>query len=381
MKLAIAADWLPTYGGAEHVVAALSVLWPNAPIFTTIASVSSLPASLQRSDIRVSHLQTAYRLLGRHQWLLPWMPQTVEAMDFTGFDVILSSSHAVGKGFIPPGNSVHICYCHTPMRYAWEMEDEYLKDFRIRGLLKKRVRSELKRIRRWDLTTAKRVDHFIANSSETQARIKRIYGRESVVIPPPVDACFYNFPLSAFRSPLPTRSYFLAIGRLVPYKRFDLLIHLANELKLPLKIAGQGSEEARLKAIAGPTVEFLGYVSEENLPALYSNASALFFPQVEDAGIVPMEAQACGTPVIALGQGGILDVVTEGATGILADAQTIESFMQAVKKFQATSWNHEAIRLHARAFHIDVFTQRMKEEIEKTYTRFAPHVLPQDCHS
>jgi len=369
MKLAIAADWLPTYGGAEHVVAALCVLWPDAPILTTIASRTALPAELRRADIRVSPLQRVYRFLGRHQFLLPWMPLAMENMDFTGFDVVLSSSHAVGKGIIPPGNSVHICYCHTPMRYAWEMEAEYLKDFRIKGYLKKRVRAELKRIRRWDLTTARRVDHFIANSSETQARIRRIYGRESVVIPPPVDAHFFDSPLITKRE-----GYFLAIGRLVPYKRFDLLIELANAMKLPLKIAGQGSDEARLKALAGSTVEFLGFADENNLSSLYGNAAALFFPQVEDAGIVPMEAQACGTPVIALGQGGIVDITQPGVTGILAPEQTVVAFTEAVKKFRDVTWNHEAIRQHARKFHIDVFLHNIRTEVESAYARFASRV-------
>ncbi len=373
MKLAIAADWLPTYGGAEHVVAALSRLWPTAPIHTTVASPELLPDTLRRADIRVSQLQQAYRLIGRHQWLLPWMPQAVENMDFTGFDVVLSSSHAVGKGIIPPGDSIHVCYCHTPMRYAWEMEEEYLKDFRIRGFMRKRVRAELKRIRRWDLTTAKRVDHFIANSSETQARIRRIYGRDSVVIPPPVDARYFDCPLFPNPNPSP-KPYFLALGRLVPYKRFDILIELAGIMKLPLKIAGTGSEESHLKAIAGPTVEFLGYVTEDSLPSLYGNATALLFPQVEDAGIVPMEAQACGTPVIAYGKGGIMDVVDSGTTGIFSEAQSVESFSDAMQKFQAVSWDHAVIREHARAFHVDVFQRRIQEEVEQTYRRFALRV-------
>ena len=365
MKLAIAADWLPTYGGAEHVVAALSMLWPRAPIFTTIASPNSLPQSLRQADIRVSSLQKAYRLLGRHQWLLPWMPRAVEMIDCAGYDIVLSSSHAVGKGVIPPGNAVHICYCHTPMRYAWEMENEYLKDFKIKGYLRKRVRAELKRIRRWDLTTARRVDHFIANSSETQARIQRIYGRDSIVIPPPVDAVFFDVPLLKQRT-----GYFLSIGRLVPYKRFDLLIELANTLKFPLKIAGTGSDASRLKAMAGPTVEFLGYVNEESLPALYGNAAALLFPQVEDAGIVPMEAQASGTPVIAYGKGGILDVVISGTTGILTNAQTVTALTEAIHTFQSTTWDHEAIRTHAGKFHIDVFTEKIRDEVKKAYERF-----------
>ncbi len=365
MNLAIVADWLPTYGGAEHVVAALSALWPDAPIFTTVASPESLPESLRRADIRTSPLQRVYCILGRHQWLLPWMPRTVEQMDFTGFSVVLSSSHAVAKGILPPGNSVHVCYCHTPMRYAWEMEEEYLKDFRIKGLLRRRVRSELKRIRRWDLTTARRVDHFIANSSETQARIRRIYGRDSVIIPPPVDDRFFQIPLAERRG-----EYFLALGRLVPYKRFDLLIDVANSLKLPLKIVGKGSEESRLRSIAGPTVDIVGYADERDLPMLYAGASALFSPQIEDAGIVPMEAQACGTPIIALAQGGIVDIVTDGVTGILAEKQSVESFVNAVKKFQTTPWDHAQIRERARNFHIDVFKNRMRNEVTLAYRRY-----------
>ncbi len=192
MKLAIAADWLPTYGGAEHVVAALAELWPESPIVTTVAAPEKLTKSFGKDRIRTSKLlQWAFRLFHRHQILLPWMPERMENVDFDGYDIILSSSHAVGKGVIVPSSSVHVCYCHTPMRYAWEMEDDYLKDFRLRGFLRKIVKRELSYLRRWDLSTAKRVDHFIANSSETQARIMRIYGRESVVISPPVDARFF----------------------------------------------------------------------------------------------------------------------------------------------------------------------------------------------
>lgn len=367
MRLAIAADWLPTYGGAEHVVAAMSVVWPNARILTTVAAPESLPFPLQTADIHVSPLQRVYRLLGKHQWLLPWMPRAVEAMDFSGCDLVLSSSHAVGKGVIPPGNAVHVCYCHTPMRYAWEMEAQYLKDFRIRGYVKKRVRAELKKIRRWDLTTAKRVDRFIANSSETQARIKRIYGRDSVVIPPPVGKNFFSATLSEKREP-----YFLAIGRLVPYKRFDLLVDLAHRTGIRLKIAGKGSEFARLKASAGPNVEFLGFTPDAALASLYGHATALLFPQMEDAGIVPMEAQACGTPVIAFGQGGIVDVVKPGVTGILTDAQTVDSFEAAVKEFQSKTWDHAAIRDHARQFHEDAFKLRLRSEVEQAYAEFAP---------
>lgn len=366
MKLAIVADWLPTYGGAEHVVAACSSLWPDSPIFTTVAKKHALPQTLRTADIRTPRtLQAAFRLLGRHQVLLPWMPLAIEQIDVEGYDVVLSSSHAVAKGVIPPSGTVHVCYCHTPMRYAWEMEEEYLNDFGLRGFLRRRVKKELKHLRRWDMSTAKRVDVFIANSSETQERIARMYGRSSIVIPPPVDDVFFRTQLPAQRG-----GYFFAFGRLVPYKRFDLLIELASRLKLRLKIGGQGSELLRLKAMAGPTVEFLEYVRDEDVPELYANAEGLFFPQVEDAGIVPMEALASGTPVIAFGKGGILDTVTEGVTGIFAGAQTTEAFEDALRRCRETTWDHAAIRESARRFHIDAFKKRIAEEVTSAYETF-----------
>ena len=369
MKVAIVADWLPTYGGAEHVVAALSTIWPKAPIFTTVASRNKL-GPLENADVRpVSFLQRMYRLLGRHQYLLPLMPRAVENIGLDDYDVVLSSSHAVGKGVIPPSTSVHVCYCHTPMRYAWEMEAQYLKDFRIRGLLKRLVRGELKRLRRWDLTTARRVDHFIANSTETQGRIKRIYGRDSIVVSPPVDERFYQTPLTAHCSPLTASSYFLAIGRLVPYKRFDLLIELANTLKLDLRIAGTGTDEARLKKMAGPTVRFLGFVADSELPDLYANASFLLFPQIEDAGIVPLEAQASGLPVIAFGEGGILDILRHGETGLLVPRQTVEAFSAAVNEARSIQWDRSAIRGAAGKFSHRSFCEKIEKEVLAAHGR------------
>lgn len=367
MKLAIVADWLPTYGGAEHVIAALHALWPEAPIFTTVARREAL-GPLRDADIRTdSFLQFLFRLTRRHQYLLPWMPLAIESIDLSAFDVILSSSHAVAKGIIPSSRSVHVCYCHTPMRYAWEMEEDYLKDFRIRGPLKAIVQSELKRLRRWDLSTARRVDSFIANSTETQQRIARIYGRDSVVVPPPVEDRFFSTSLTAQNSQLTAHSYFLALGRLVPYKRFDLLIDLANSLRLPLKIGGVGSDSARLKRLAGPTVEFLGFVNDRNLPGLYSHAECLLFPQVEDAGIVPLEAQASGLPVIAYGESGVRDVLMDGHTGLLVEAQTVDAFIAAVTTFKAHVWDRAAIRAHARRFQVSAFKKRIAEEVERSF--------------
>ena len=210
MNLALVADWLTTFGGAEHAIDEFRTLWPSAPLFTTVANRRRL-GPLAHADIRTSPLQKWYEMTHNYQILLPWMPRAIEGIDLREFDVILSSSHAVAKGIIPRGDAVHICYCHTPMRYAWEMEETYLNDFHVPSLLRKTVKNHLRKLRRWDLTTAKRVDTFIANSNETQARIQRIYGRESVVIHPPASDAFFSCALQ----PMEGRTSYLAVGRLV----------------------------------------------------------------------------------------------------------------------------------------------------------------------
>lgn len=360
MKVALVADWLVTYAGAEHVLSALHALWPEAPIFTTVTKKESL-GPLKGADIRPTYLQGLYRLIGKHQPLLPLMPRAIESIDLSGFDIVISSSHAVAKGVIVPPTSCHICYCHTPMRYAWEMEDGYLDDFGIRWPLRKPIKKMLSRIRRWDLSTAQRVDMFIANSSETQQRIKNTYGRESTVVSPPVSSSFFEWSVVSGQS----RNYYLALGRMVPYKRFDLLIELANKLKLPLKIGGTGSEFSALKKMAGPTVELLGFVPDSDLPSLYAHAKALLFPQYEDAGIVPMEAMASGTPVIAYGEGGVRDVIEENITGLFVPAQSVEAFETAIRDFEHRQFDADRIRAHARKFHEESFQKRIIDEVEK----------------
>ena len=361
-KIAIVADWLPTFGGAEHVIAEFCRLWPHAPLFTTIANPKRL-GPIAQADLRVSRLQCLYRLLGTHEWLLPLMPKAMERVDLSDYDVILSSSHAIAKGIVPPSTARHVCYCHTPMRYAWSMESDYLARSRIPKILHKHIRSMLTRLRRWDLTTAKRVDQFIANSTEVAGRIREIYNRDSIVIPPPVDSRFFNEPI--VDNPGTRNQYLLAIGRLIPYKRFDLLIELANKRGLPLKIAGTGSQEAHLKRMAGPTVEFLGFVPDNSLPTLYSHAKALFFPQHEDAGIVALEAQACGTPVIALKKGGALDAIQENTTGVFFEEQILRSLEEAIDRFETINFDPKKIREHARQFSAERFQEAIQNVIEQ----------------
>ncbi len=359
MNLAIVADWLTVFGGAEHAIAEFRAVWPEAPIFTTVARKENL-GPLASADIRTTPLQRWYRLVGKHQILLPWMPRNVEDMDLRGFNVVLSSSHAVAKGIVPPPGARHVCYCHTPMRYAWEMEEEYLEDFKVPRLLRPAVRKQLKHLRRWDLQTAKRVDAFLANSTETQKRIRRIYARESTVIPPPVDDRFFAAPLP----PMAGRRGFLAVGRLVPYKKFDLLIAVANALKIPLTIAGRGQDEKRLRGLAGPTVTFRGFVPDGELPSLYAEAAAVLFPQYEDAGIVPMEAQACGTPVVAYGAGGALDSVQDGVTGVFFKEQDEASLTEALRRFASVTFDPDVIRGHAKRFSASHFRKTIRAAVE-----------------
>lgn len=369
MNVAIIADWLTTYGGAEHTIAEFCRVFPTAPIFTTVARPEKL-GPLANTQIHTTPLQRWYSIVHNHQVLLPWMPKALEGIDVRGYDCILSSSHAVGKGIIPPSTAIHACYCHTPMRYAWEMENTYLDDFRIPKRLRPSIRRMLKRLRRWDMTTAKRVDQFLCNSSETKERIARIYNREAIVIPPPVDDVFFEEVRSKKQEIRNGQEYYLALGRLVPYKKFDLLIETANALKLPLVIAGTGQEEKRLKKMAGPTVTFLGFVPDEEVPSLYAQAKAFLFPVHEDAGIAPREALAMGTPVIAYGHGGVLDAVTEDATGIFFKEQTLESLADAIERFGKQSWDRNAIRASAKGFTRQLFQNRIREEVGVAFEKY-----------
>lgn len=369
MNICIVADWLPLFAGAEHVIAEFHKLWPDAPIFTTIANHGNL-GPINNADIRTGRLQKWYKLMGKHhRILLPLMPREMERFDLSEFDVILSSSHAIGKGIIPPSNAKHICYCHTPMRYAWEMEKKYLEDSNIPKCFWKRIRRKLNEIRRWDMTTAKRVDQFIANSTTVADRIKKIYNRDAEVILPPVADKFFRSSACSERSrrdlSILQRSSYLALGRLVPYKRFDLLIDLANKYQLPIKIAGKGPDESRLKSLAGATVEFLGYVPDEKLPEIYANAKALLYPQEEDAGIAPLEAQSQGTPVIAFKKGGALDTVEENVSGIFFNEQSVQSLKEAIDRFEGMVFDSQSIRKRSEDYRAERFREKISEAIEK----------------
>lgn len=366
MRLAIITDWLPVYSGAEHVIHKFCQMWPEAPVFTTVVNPKKI-GPLAQYNIKPSKLQWLYTIVKKHQLLIMLMPKAMEQLDMRGFDVLISSSHAVGKGIIPTSTAVHICYCHTPMRYAWEMEEDYLKDYGIPFFMRPFAKRAIAKLRRWDLTTAKRVDFFIANSRETATRIKRIYGRESEVLLPPVDDHYFKQPMVQNTQ---ERTYYLAIGRLIPYKKFDLLIQVVNKLQLPLVIAGTGQDEGKLKKMAGPTVRFAGFVPDTDLPNLYANAKALLMPQLEDAGITPLEAQACGTPVIAYGKGGALDTIVDGTTGVFFTEQTEASLCAAIEHFNTVHFDVAIIREHAQQFSASEFKRKLQVIVEREVERF-----------
>ncbi len=300
----------------------------------------------------------------KHQWLLSLMPTAVEMMDLDEFDLVLSSCHSVSKGVITKPNTLHISYCHTPMRYAWESWDFETRLKKFPRLMHPSIRKQMKKIREWDYCAAQRVDKYIANSSYIGQQIQKYYERDSDVIYPPVHTEKFT-PVSK-----PTEDYYFSVGRLIPYKKFDLLVATFNKLKMPLKIAGTGPELEKLKAMSGPTVEVLGYVDDQKLIDLYANCKGFLFPQIEDAGIVPLEAMACGRPVIALNRGGSLDTMIDGKTGVLFKEQTVEGLSKAIKSFEKKKFDPKFIRKHAEKFDVEHFKKKILDYVEKEWKSF-----------
>ncbi|MBI5411856.1 glycosyltransferase [Candidatus Peregrinibacteria bacterium] len=361
MKLAIVADWLTNYGGAENVVSAFHELYPDAPIYTTLFRRDKM-RDLATADVRTSYLQKIP--FARHQLLLPWMPMAIESFDLDEYDVVLSSCHSVAKGVITLPSTLHICYCHTPMRYAWESWDLETRLQQFPRILHPLIRRQMESIRRWDRIAAERADSYIANSSHVKKRIRQFYNRDSTVLYPPVRGDYFQ-PVAR-----PANNYFLAVGRLIPYKRFDLLIETFNQLKLPLKIVGIGPDMSRLKSLAGSTVQLMGYVDSESLRELYANCTAFLFPQLEDAGITILEAMCCGRPVIAYDEGGSQDTMIDGKTGLVFPRQTPGVLMAAIREFHQTEFDPRFIRSHALKFDVERFKEKVATAVESQWREF-----------
>lgn len=331
MKVAIVHDWLTTWAGAEKALAELLSCYPQAEIYTTVnfLPVDTTPSLVGRT-IHTSFIQKLPGARKHYRRYLPLMPLAVEQFDLKGYDLILSSSHAVAKGVISDPGAVHICYCYSPMRYAWDMQHQYLRQSgNTRGPVSWLMRWQLHRLRQWDYISAQRVDHFIAISHYIERRIETFYRRKAEVVYPPVD-------VEKFSYDRPREGFYLTASRMVPYKRIDLVIEAFNQLpERQLVVIGDGPDFAKLKALAGPNVTLLGYQQDAVLIDHLERTRAFIFMAEEDFGILPVEAQAAGAPVIGYGVGGMQETIVNGGSGLLVQEQTVEALLSRIKQFEA----------------------------------------------
>ncbi|ABY93544.1 glycosyltransferase family 4 protein [Thermoanaerobacter sp. X514] len=361
MKIAIIHDWLTNMGGAERVILAFHEIFPDAPIYTSVYNPDKLPEEFRKMDIRTSFIQKLPKAKTKYNIYLPLMPVAFEQFDLSEYDVVLSSSSSCAKGVITRADTLHICYCHTPMRYAWDFYHEYKQN--APKWQRKFIPFLMNYIRMWDRLSADRVDYFIANSSAVARRIKKHYRRDAVVINPPVDTNFYT-PKDE------DEDYFLIVSRLVEYKRIDIAIEAFNDLGLPLIIIGDGPERSKLQKMAKSNIRFLGRLPDEEVKEYYAKCRAFIFPGEEDFGITPLEAQASGRPVIAFGKGGVLDSVIDGLTGIFFKDQNKESLKEAIKRFEKIDFSKETIRKHAEKFDVKIFKKKIYDFIINKYNDY-----------
>jgi len=376
LKVAIVHYWFTGYAGGERVVSALADMFPQADLFALVAKPDALPASLRSHRVTTSFLQ---KIPGSTRWyrhLLPLQPIALEHLDVSGYDLILSSESGPAKGVISPARTCHICYCHSPMRYLWDMFHDYRRA--MNPVVRTIFSASAHYMRTWDLASAARVDYFVANSFNVAARIRKHYRRESMVIHPP--ATIPNAAISAR-----VDDYYLVVSRLIDYKRVDLAIETCKRLGRRLRVVGDGDQYKRLRRMAGAGIEFLGHLEDSDLHHCYARCRALLFPGEEDFGIVPVEAQSFGRPVIAYGRGGALETVigmpeggfsAETATGVFFPEQTPESMAAAIDRFETAeaSFDPHFIQSCAQRFDLPRFQSSMSEFIGHCLEEFhRPH--------
>ena len=354
-KTALVHDWMNQIGGAEDVLETLVEMYPNVPIYTSLYSAKRMPPHWQAWDIRSSFIDKLPFAARKQQLYFPVYPFAFETFDFRDYDLVVSNKSGFSHGIVTGPETLHICYCLTPTRYVWRYH-QYAEQERLGKLSRMAIQPFLTWLRVWDRVAADRVDHFVAISQEVRHRIAKIYRRDSVIIYPPVDT-------TRFEPSNRVDDYYLMVGRLVPYRRLDLLIAAFNKMKRPLLIAGSGRDRERLEALANDNIKFLGYVPDEELPDLMARCKAFMFPGEEDFGIAPIQAMAAGRPVIAYAGGGALDTVIDGQTGVLFKEQTVEGIIDAVEGFDPNSVSPLTIRQHAEQYDTAVFKQKMHDFI------------------
>jgi glycosyltransferase involved in cell wall biosynthesis len=345
-KVALIHDWLTGMRGGEKVLEAICELFPDATLYTLVRVPGSVSPAIERRHIRTSPVQRLPHAGRLYRQYLPLFPAAVELFDLDGYDLVISSSHCAVKSVIRAGRATHVCYCHSPMRYAWDQFEAYFGPGQVGAVRSRLLRPVMAGLARWDRSTAGRVDSFLANSQYVAARIRRYYNRGSTTVYPPVDTAFYR-PADGRRESDPS---FLVVSALVPYKRVDVAIEACRLLGAPLRIVGRGPEEARLRRLAGPDVAFLGWRTDEEIRDLYGRAAAVVLPGIEDFGMVPVEAQACGTPVVALRAGGACETVIPGLTGVLVNDGSAESFAAGLSLARTSRFDAAVIRSNAERF-------------------------------
>lgn len=362
MKVALVHDWLTGMRGGEKVLEGLCELYPAADIFTLLHVRGSVSPVIESHRIETSFVQWLPFARAKYRSYLPLFPLAVEQFDLDGYDLVISSSHCAAKAAIAPGRARHLSYCHSPMRYAWDQFDAYFGPERV-GAAASRwfYRPVLSRMARWDRATARRVDRFVANSDHVAGRIGRYYNRVAATVYPPVDTTFYH------PADITPSSHFLMVSALVPYKRVDLAIDACARFGASLRIVGDGPDRARLEQKAGATVEFLGWLSDGDIRDEYRRAAAVILPGEEDFGIVPVEAQACGRPVIALRRGGALETVVDGVTGTLFDQPEVAALVAALERTARSTFDAAAIRAHAERFSRQRYLDQMRAIVEETF--------------
>lgn len=357
-KVAIVHDYLTQAGGAERVAATLHSLFPKSLLYTSVHDPKSTLAYFDGINVATSFLQrwplSSQRM---HKFALPLYPTAFEHFDLNSYDLVVSSSSSFAKGVITPPHTCHVCYCHTPARFAWR-QHEYLSQSRRGRMMSLLLRNMLGRLRSWDIESAQRPDYYIANSYNVAQRIRKYYRRDvAAVIPPPIETERY-----APGPPSEVGSHFLIVSRLVGYKRIDLAVQACNQL--PLRIVGTGSDLVGLKRIAGPTIQFLGRLSDAEVAGEFARCRALIFPGEEDFGMTPLECMASGRPVVAFAAGGALETVSDGENGVLFRSQTAESLAAALMAVSSMEFVPEALQKYAALFGVKVFEDRMMRFLE-----------------
>lgn len=365
-RVAVVCDWLTVYAGGEKVLEQILKVVPHAELYSL---VDFLPEGergfIQHKGVTTSFIQRLPLAQKRYRDYLPLMPLAVEQFDLSGYDLVISSSHAVAKGVLTGPDQFHLCYCHSPIRYAWDLQAQYLKEAGLeRGLKGALARLLLHRVRLWDARTPNGVDEFVANSRFIARRIHKVYRRDSTVIYPPVD-------VDGFTLHEQKEDFYFTASRMVPYKKIDLIVEaFAGMPDKKLVVGSTGPDFEKIKAKAGPNVTLLGFQPFERLKDYMQRARAFVFAAEEDFGIVPLEAQACGTPVIAYGKGGSLETVKGGETGLFFDAQTVSSLQEAVRRFEGMTFDPAAARAHAERFSAPRFRSEFSRFASERYAAF-----------